>query len=65
MKSGIGPALRKTGGDLTRRALEANVRHNVEALRTRSPVLFPLIQGGELEVRGGIYDLATGRAAML
>ena len=27
--------LRETGGDLTRRVLEANVRHNVEALRTR------------------------------
>jgi carbonic anhydrase len=65
MKPGIEPALRETGGDLTRRALEANVRYNVEALKTRSPILTPMIQRGELDVRGGIYDLATGRVAML
>ncbi|WP_426955622.1 hypothetical protein [Muricoccus radiodurans] len=57
--------MREAGGNQTRRALEANVRHKVEALRTRSPILTPLIQRGELEARGGIYDLATGRVAML
>lgn len=65
MKPGVEPALRETGGDLARRALEANARHNVEALRTRSPILSSLIRRGELEVRGGIYDLATGRVVML
>lgn len=65
MKPGIEPALREPGGDVKRRALEANVRHNVEVLKTRSPILTPLIQRGELDVRGGIYDLATGRVAML
>lgn len=65
MKPGIEPILGETGSDLTRRALEANVRYSVEALRTRSPVLSPMIQRGELEVRGGIYDLATGRVSMI
>ncbi|MEN0075504.1 MAG: carbonic anhydrase, partial [Paracraurococcus sp.] len=65
MKPGIEPALRQTGGDLTRRALEANVRHSVEVLRTSSPLLSPLIQSGALAVRGGIYELPTGRVTML
>jgi carbonic anhydrase len=65
MKPGIEPALRQTGGDLTRRALEANVRHSVQVLRTSSPLLSPLIQSGALAVRGGIYELPTGRVTML
>jgi carbonic anhydrase len=65
MKPGIEPALRVTGGDLIGRAAEANVRHTVEMLRTRSPILSPMIQRGELEVRGGIYDLASGRITMV
>lgn len=65
MKPGIEPALGETGGDLARRALEANVRHSVEVLRTGSPLLSPLIQRGALAVRGGLYELATGRVTLL
>jgi carbonic anhydrase len=64
MKPRVEPALRETGGDLARRALGSNVRYNVEALRRGSPILTPTIERGELQVRG-IYDLATGRVAML
>ncbi|MBB3900083.1 carbonic anhydrase [Roseococcus suduntuyensis] len=66
MKPGIEPAMAGPGGDeLTRRALVSNVRHNVRALETASPILMGLIARRELAVRGGIYDLATGRVELV
>lgn len=66
MKPGIEPAMAGPGGDeLTRRALVSNVRHNVRALETASPILAGLISRGELAVRGGIYDLASGRVELV
>lgn len=66
MKPGIEPAMAGPGGDeLTRRALVSNVRHSVRALETASPILTGLISRGELAVRGGIYDLATGRVELI
>lgn len=66
MKPGIEPAMAGPGGDeLTRRALVSNVRHNVRALETASPILAGLISRGELAVRGGLYDLATGRVELV
>jgi carbonic anhydrase len=47
------------------RAVEANVRHNVQLLRTSSPVLTPMVQSGALDVVGGVYELATGRVRLL
>jgi carbonic anhydrase len=65
MKPGIEAVARAGGADVERRAVEANVRHNVEVLRRSSPVLTPLIERGALAVAGGVYDLATGRVALL
>ncbi|HEV7456743.1 MAG TPA: carbonic anhydrase [Roseococcus sp.] len=66
MKPGIEPAMAGPGGhELTRRALVSNVRHNVRALETASPILAGLISRGELAVRGGLYDLATGRVELV
>lgn len=65
MKPGIEPALAQPGGDVTRRALVANVQYNVRRLETSSPMLTDLIGRGTLAVKGGIYDLATGRVELL
>lgn len=65
MKPGIEPVMTQPGDDLPRRALVSNVRHNVRALETSSPILSGLVSRGELAVRGGVYDLATGRVELV
>jgi carbonic anhydrase len=65
MKPGIEPALAETGGDVIRRALVSNVRHNVRALETSTPILAERVGRGALAVKGGIYDLATGRVELV
>jgi carbonic anhydrase len=41
-------------------AIQANVRLNVEKLKTASPVISKLVEQGKVRVVGGIYRLATG-----
>lgn len=65
MKPGIEPVMAQPGDDLTRRALEANVRHSVRVLEASTPILADLIARGALAVKGGIYDLQTGRVELL
>lgn len=65
MKPGIEPALAETGGDVIRRALVSNVRYNVRVLETATPILSDLVGRGALAVKGGIYDLATGRVELV
>ncbi len=65
MAPGIRPVLAEPGPDLNHRAMLANVRYNVEVLRTASPILVDLIAKGQLRVEGGVYDLATGRVELL
>jgi len=65
MKPGIEPALAGPADGLTRRALVSNVQYNVRQLQTASPILKGLIDNGSLAVKGGIYDLATGRVELV
>jgi len=65
MKPGIEPALAQPGDDLIRRALVANVQHSVRTLETSTPILADLVARGALAVKGGIYDLATGRVELI
>ncbi len=65
MKPAIEPVMSQPGDDLTRRALVANVRHNVRALETSTPILADLVSRGALAVKGGVYDLATGRVELV
>jgi carbonic anhydrase len=65
MKPGIEPVLAQPGDDLIRRALVANVRHNVRRLETATPILADLVARKALAVKGGIYDLATGRVELV
>ena len=65
MKPGIEPALAQPGNDLIRRALVANVQHSVRTLETSTPILADMVARGALAVKGGIYDLATGRVELI
>jgi carbonic anhydrase len=65
MQPGVAPALKGQGHDLERNATIANVRHNVERLRTATPILADMVARHELRVEGGVYDLATGVVNLL
>ncbi len=65
MKPAIEPALKETGGDLAQRAVIANVRYNVQRLKEATPILADMVASGKLRVVGGVYDLATGKIAVV
>jgi carbonic anhydrase len=65
MKPGIEPTLKKPGSDLEQRAVTANVRYNVEKLKTAKPILAGMVAKGQLRVVGGVYDLATGKVSLV
>ncbi|MCA1788848.1 MAG: carbonic anhydrase, partial [Thioalkalivibrio sp.] len=62
--SHIAPALREAGGDVEV-AVEANVRHQAEVIRSSSPVMREATAAGRLEVVGAVYDLATGQVRLV
>jgi carbonic anhydrase len=65
MKPGIAPVLSQSGDDLEQRAVIANVRHNVEQLKQAKPILAAMVAKNEVRVVGGVYDLATGKVALV
>jgi len=65
MKPGIEPALKQPGDDLAQRAVIANVRFNVQRLIDAKPILAEMVAAGKLRVVGGVYDLATGKIALV
>ena len=65
MKPGIEPTLKQPGSDLEQRAVVANVRYNVDRLKTATPILAAMVAKGELGVVGGVYDIATGKANLV
>jgi carbonic anhydrase len=65
MKPGVLPALKHTSANLEAEATIANVRYNVERLKTAKPILAELIAKGQLRVVGGVYDLATGKITLV
>jgi len=46
-------------------AIEENVRQTIADILDQSEVMSDMVEGGELLVIGGVYDLATGRIAWL
>lgn len=50
---------------LVRRAVEANVRNALAAVRRSSPIIADLCDAGDLAVVGAVYDLETGRVDWL
>ncbi|WP_407660695.1 carbonic anhydrase [Kaistia defluvii] len=65
MKPGIEAAVSKGGDDLVAAATIANVRYNVSRLEKASPILTNLIAKKQLRIVGGVYDLATGKVALV
>lgn len=56
----------KAGSDnLLDRAINENVRHNVSLLGKAEPIVSRFVSEGKVQVAGGVYDLATGKVALL
>ncbi len=52
-------------GDKVENVIKANVRKCTETIKSLDPILAKLAASGDLKVAGGVYDLATGRVALL
>lgn len=46
-------------------AITENVRFNVDKLAKSTPIISEFIASGKLKVVGGVYDLATGKVALI
>lgn len=42
-----------------------HVRYNVQRLKEAKPILADMVASGKLRVVGGVYDLATGKVAVV
>lgn len=58
-------ATRHGSGDWWHNAVVENVRLNVEHLRTAHPILEEAVAKGEVQVVGAVYDLNSGKVALL
>jgi carbonic anhydrase len=65
MKPAIEPVVKQGGADLAQRAVVANVRANVQRLQEATPILAQMIADGKLRVVGAVYDLPTGKVALV
>lgn len=64
----IEPAAKATKGlhgDWIANAVSENVKRNVRAMTQRSSIVAEAVQNGALHVVGGVYDLHTGKVAVL
>ena len=55
----------KHPADLLAAAITENVRRNVARLNRATPVLAARVKAGTLKVVGGVYDIATGKVALV
>jgi carbonic anhydrase len=65
MKPGIEPVLKQPGQDLPERAVVSNVKQNVQRLQKAKPILAEMVAKGKIRVVGAVYDLATGKVALV
>jgi len=64
----LGPAARNVRGnpgDWVGNAVAENVKLNVAAMTGRSTIIAQAVKRGEVEVRGGVYDLRSGSVTFL
>lgn len=65
----IRPAVRiaqaEHGADLVAQTTIENVRLNTNRLTVSKPLIGPYVKSGKVKVVGGIYDLATGKIALV
>jgi carbonic anhydrase len=65
LRPGIARAIKDGGADLQVRAVDENVRHNVDRLRRAQPLLTQHLASKTIDIVGAVYDLATGHVRML
>jgi carbonic anhydrase len=65
MKPGIEGEIKQGGSNLEQRAVAANVRHNVKRLQQATPILAKMVAEKKLRVVGAVYDLPTGKVALV
>lgn len=58
-------AQKEGASDLVKAATIANVRLNVEKLKSAAPILPQRIAEKKLVIVGGLYDLATGKVELV
>ena len=51
--------------EFVEKVIEQNVRQTMAGIRKDSPVLAELEASGKIKIVGGIYDLHTGKVALL
>lgn len=65
IRPAVESALRRNPANLLVAATEQNVRFNVARLSTAAPILAQRVASGGVGVSGGVYELATGKVAMV
>ena len=65
MKPAIEGEVKQDGPDLEQRAIVANVRYNVKRLEQATPILAEMVAKNTLRVVGAVYDLPTGKIALV
>lgn len=65
LKPGIEAAIARKPADLLQEATAENVRHNVRRLQGATPIVSELVSAGKVKVVGGVYDIASGRVALV
>ena len=65
IKPGVEKAIAAGGDHLLDNAIEANVRYNVERLKSSQPILAERCKDEKLHIVGAVYQLATGKVKLL
>lgn len=65
LKPGIEAAIARKPSDLLQEATAENVRHNVRRLQAAKPIVADLVAAGKVKVVGGVYDIGSGRVALV
>ncbi|MBK9116755.1 MAG: carbonic anhydrase [Betaproteobacteria bacterium] len=65
IKPAVIVAERTQKGDLLENAIAENVRRQVARLKTSPPVVQRYYAGKKIDIVGGVYDLATGKVALV
>jgi carbonic anhydrase len=65
IKPAVEAAIARKPTDLLADATAENVRLNAKRLATAAPVVDALVKDGKVKVVGGVYDIASGKVALL
>jgi carbonic anhydrase len=57
--------VKQVGADVEQGGVGANVRHSVKGLEQGTPILAEMVAKKKLLVVGAVYDLPTGKVALV